>query len=246
MTEPDRRSGLFTGLLAVAIGIAIAGALVALGIKDIKRAGDEVTVTGSARRPITSDFVIWRATVTGQDVALPVAFRELQSRSDKVLQYLRAHGVPDSVLTVRPLETYNVPQYSRDGREMLQNSSYRVSQTFEVRSSDVEGTTKLSGDLSQLINDGVPVQAQPPEYLYTRLADIRVEMLAAATRDARVRAEQIAKSAGSEIGRVRTVRVGVFQITPRFSTEVADYGINDTSSRDKDITAVVRVTFALD
>ena len=229
----------------MAIGIALAGFAVAWGIRDIKRAGDEVTVTGSARRPIVSDFVIWRATVTGQDASLPVAFRELQGRSDKVLQYLRAHGVPDTVLTVRPLETYNVPQYSRDGREM-QSSTYRVSQTFEVRSSDVEGTTKLSTDLNQLVNDGVPVQAQPPEYLYTKLADIRVQMLADATRDARVRAEQIAKSAGSKIGRVRTVRVGVFQITPRYSTEVADYGINDTSSRDKDITAVVRVTFALD
>lgn len=246
MVDTDRRSGLFSGLVAVAVGIAIAGAAVAWGVRDIKRAGDEVTVTGSARRPIVSDFVIWRATVTGQSAALPEAYRELQERSEKVQRFLKAHSIADSVITVRPLETYSIPEFTREGRETGRNSSYRVSQTFEIRSSDVEGTTRLSTDLSQLINEGVPVQAQPPEYLYTRLADIRVQMLADATRDARVRAEQIAKSAGSTIGRVRTVRVGVFQITPRYSTEVADYGINDTSSRDKDITAVVRVTFALE
>lgn len=84
-----------------------------------------------------------------------------------------------------------------------------------------------------------------PEYLYTRLADIRVAMLGEATRDARERAAVIATAAGSEIGAVRSARMGVFQITPRHSTEVSDYGINDVSSLEKDITAVVRVTFAV-
>ena len=246
MTDSAHSAGLRNGLIAIAAAIAIGGIAVALGIRDIRRAGDEVTATGSARRPIVSDFVIWRGTVTGQHASLPEAFRELQGRSNKVRDYLRTHGMPDSVVTVRPLETYGIPEYTSEGRETGRTSTYRVSQTFEVRSSDVERATQLSTDLSQLINDGVPIQAQPPEYLYTKLSEIRGQMLADATRDARVRAEQIAKSAGSEIGRVRTVRVGVFQITPRYSTEVADYGINDTSSRDKDITAVVRVTFALD
>jgi hypothetical protein len=230
----------------MAAAIAIAGVAIALGIRDIRRAGDEVTATGSSRRPIVSDFVIWRGSVTGQHTSLPDSFRELQQRSEKVQRYLRAHGIADSVITARPLETYAIPEFSSDGRETGRTSSYRVTQTFEVRSADVERTTQLSTDLSQLINDGVPISAQPPEFLYTRLSEIRGQMLADATRDARVRAEQIAKSAGSSIGRVRTVRVGVFQITPRYSTEVADYGINDTSSRDKDITAVVRVTFALE
>jgi hypothetical protein len=71
-------------------------------------------------------------------------------------------------------------------------------------------------------------------------------MLSEATQDARARADAIARSAGGEIGAVRSVRMGVFQITPRHSTEVSDYGINDTSSLEKDITAVVRVTFAVD
>ena len=87
--------------------------------------------------------------------------------------------------------------------------------------------------------------SQPPEYLYTKLADVRTVMLGEATKDARTRAESIARAAGSDIGAVREVRMGVFQITPRNSTEVNDYGINDTSSLEKDITAVVRVTFAV-
>jgi hypothetical protein len=41
------------------------------------------------------------------------------------------------------------------------------------------------------------------------------------------------------------VDTGVFQITSRFSTDVSDYGIYDTSSKEKDITAVVSVSFGL-
>ena len=55
----------------------------------------------------------------------------------------------------------------------------------------------------------------------------------------------IAKAAGSKVGNVRSANTGVVQITPRFSTEVSDYGMNDVTTIEKDITTVVKVTFAL-
>jgi hypothetical protein len=61
-----------------------------------------------------------------------------------------------------------------------------------------------------------------------------------------VRAQQVASSTGSSIGSVRTARMGVMQITAADSNEVSDAGINDTSSLEKDITAVVNVGFAVD
>ena len=74
---------------------------------------------------------------------------------------------------------------------------------------------------------------------------MRAGLLEDATRDAKQRAEAIAKSSGATVGAVRDARMGVFQITPRFSTEISDYGVNDVSSIDKDVTAVVRATFQL-
>ncbi|MGH8472743.1 MAG: SIMPL domain-containing protein, partial [Gammaproteobacteria bacterium] len=91
----------------------------------------------------------------------------------------------------------------------------------------------------------VALSSQPPEYLYTKLADLRVALIEDATRDAKARAEAIAKSTGSSVGTVRQARIGVFQITPRFSTEISDYGMNDVSAVEKEVTAVVHVTFAL-
>lgn len=71
-------------------------------------------------------------------------------------------------------------------------------------------------------------------------------MIAEATEDAKDRAEAIAKTTGNRIGTVRSAKTGVFQITSRHSTAVSDYGIYDTSSLEKDITAVVSVQFSLE
>ena len=87
--------------------------------------------------------------------------------------------------------------------------------------------------------------AQPPQYLYTKLSQVRVDMMAAATEDAKARATAIAKSSGDQVGSVRSAQAGVFQITPRNSTDVSDYGIYDTTSIDKDITAVLSITFSM-
>jgi hypothetical protein len=86
---------------------------------------------------------------------------------------------------------------------------------------------------------------QAPEFLFTRLADLRIALLEEATRDAKQRAEAITRSTGGRVGAVREARMGVFQITPRYSTEVSDYGVYDLTSVDKDVTAVVRVTFTV-
>jgi hypothetical protein len=73
-----------------------------------------------------------------------------------------------------------------------------------------------------------------------------VEALKKATQDARERAETLVSGLDAKLGAARSANVGVFQVTPRNSTEVSDYGIYDTSTREKDVTAVVTITFRLE
>ena len=89
------------------------------------------------------------------------------------------------------------------------------------------------------------VKPSRPEFTYSKLADKRVDMLAKAAKDARVRAEAIALQAGSEVGGLKKVNTGVFQITVPNSTRVSSWGSYDTSTIKKDITAVMGVTFAV-
>src|SRR6185295_2896097 len=97
----------------------------------------------------------------------------------------------------------------------------------------------------ELIEQGIDVDAEPLEYLSTELTKAKLDALGAATHEARQRAEIIVQGLGGKLGAMRSSTLGVYQITPRDSTEVSDYGINDTSSREKDVTAVVSATFAV-
>jgi hypothetical protein len=240
----DNRSLLY-GLVALSIALGFGSCVIGRGIGEVRRPAEAITVTGSAKRPIRADFVIWRASVGIQSPSVVTASSELRAEANRVRQFLRANGVADSMLTVKPIETYAVPEVVETGRETGRIIAYRLTQQFEVRSTDVDAITALSQKAGDLMAEGVGLSSQAPEYLYTKLADLRVSLIEDATRDAKLRAEAIAKSTGGAVGSVRQARVGVFQITPRFSTEITDYGMNDVSAIEKDVTAVVHVTFAL-
>jgi len=105
---------------------------------------------------------------------------------------------------------------------------------------------KMSDQIGQLIGQGVPLTINPPAYTFTKLAEKRVDMLAKATKDARARAKAIAWEAGAGIGAITNADTGTFQITAPNSTEASDTGSYDTRTIDKDITAVMAVTFRVD
>lgn len=237
---------LFWGLVALAAAVLGAGVATAIALRSIRRTGDEIAVTGSAKRPVRADFAIWRVQVGTQAPTPQQGVAQVAAGTTRVTAFLRERGIPEGAVTVRPLESFAIPETGEGGRETGRVAAWRVSQFVEVRSADVDRITRLAGEASALVADGVPVSPQPPEYLYTKLSEIRAGLLAEATKDARTRAVAIAGSTGNTVGPVRSARMGVFQITPRNSTEVSDYGINDVSAVEKDVTAVVRVAFAVE
>ena len=105
---------------------------------------------------------------------------------------------------------------------------------------------QIAREATELINQGILIESKAPQYYYTKIGDLKIEMLGEAAKDAKERAERIASSTGNSIGSVRSARMGVLQITAADSTEVSDYGTYDTGTIEKDITAVVNVSFAVD
>ena len=232
---------------AVILGLAFLGAafIVSGAVERLRRAGDEITVTGSARRPITSDMATWQGTIEVQRATLPETAAELERHVATVRRFVAARGFADSAIAISAISSNTVRQIV-NGESTNQVTGYRMSQQVQVTSTDIPRVTGLSRATGELLAEGVPLSPQPAQYLFTGLAGLRIEMLGDATKDATVRATQIATKSGARIGRIKSVRQGVFQITPRNSTEISDYGMNDVSAIDKDITAVVRVTFALE
>lgn len=244
-TRAERFPQLFLGLVVLSVGFAIGASAVGDGLR--ARSGREmITVTGSARKTIVSDTVVWRASVTSTQPTPAEASRELAAWVGRVRSFLLDAGADEDEVQVDPITTETIPQLAPDGRgDTGKVAGYRLSRAFEVRSSRVKEMTDIVQKSSALLTEGIPLTAQPPQYLYAQLAKIRPNLLAEASRDAKTRGQRLVAAAGGRLGRLQSVSAGVFQITAPNATDTSSEGVYDTSTIEKDVTAVVRLTFGL-
>ena len=236
---------LLLGLLAVAAAIALAGYAASDAIIKAKRNSDTISVTGSARQAIAADLAQWTINVGAQAAAPGEASKALAGYSRKARAFLATSGLPADAVTAPPFSTESLEERRSDGSTTGKIVGYRLFQSFTVSSKDIARVEELAGRLSELLNQGVAAAANPVQYISTQLAAARLQALDAATRNAKERAETIVRNLGGKLGKVRSAQLGVYQVVPRNSTDVSDYGINDTSSRDKDVVSVVTLTFAV-
>lgn len=242
----DERFGPGFGAgVALAIGLVLASVIGGWAFVKGKRGDQTITVTGSARKRIRSDLVIWKAGVSYQAPVLADAYRSLSENVPRVKSYLLSKGIPENQITISSISSQTLHARTDQGEDTGQITGYSLRQELEVRSNDVDKIAKIAREATELINQGILLESMAPEYHYTKLGEEKITMLAEAAKDAKQRALKVAESTDSSIGSVRTARMGVLQITPADSNEVSDSGMNDTSSLEKDITAVVNVGFEI-
>ncbi len=231
---------------ALAVGLVISSLILGWSYRGSKKADEAITVTGSAKRRITSDLVVWSAGVSAQSPQLADSYKKLTDDIPRIKQYLIGKGIAEDQMTISSITTTTLKGRDSSGNETSEITGYSLSQQIEVRSADVAKIAQVAREATELINQGILVESSAPRYYYTKIGDLKVEMLGEAAKDAKERAEKIASSTGNSIGSVRSARMGVLQITAADSTDVSDYGVYDTSTIDKDMTAVVNVSFAVD
>ncbi|MFA6599485.1 MAG: SIMPL domain-containing protein [Candidatus Omnitrophota bacterium] len=207
---------------------------------------EQITVTGSAQKNIRSDYAVWAGAFVRRDLTMASAFQKLGEDLAKVKQYLLGQGIGDKEIVVRQIETETIYKKNEKGNDTNEIEAYRLKQAVELRSGDVEKIARISREATGLINEGIEFSSGSPEYFYTKLDELKVEMLAKATENAKLRADNMVKATGNRIGFMRSAKMGVFQITPVNSTEISDWGLNDTSSLEKKVTAVVNASFSIE
>lgn len=232
--------------VAMAIGLVMAAMIFGWFFAKTKKSDDAVTVTGSAKKRIKSDLVVWTAGISSQAPQLADAYRQTTESIPRVKQYLISKGVAENQITVSSISTQTMRGRDENGNETSDITGYALRQQIEVRSDEVDKISQIAREATELINQRILLESNAPQYYYTQLGDMKIEMLGEAAKDAKMRAERIAASTGNSIGAVRSARMGVMQITAADSTEVSDAGISDTASIDKDVTAVVNISFAVD
>lgn len=227
----------------LALGIIISSAILASGIKEIKDSGNTISVKGSAKKQITSDLVVWTGSYSSQSENLKDAYGEIKKVGSEVKKYLTDQGIDEKAIVFSSIETQTNYFLLPNGTYSSNIESYRLTQRVEVKSKEIEKVTEISRNSTDLINQGIEFQSYPPQYFYTKLADLKIDMIGLATKDAKTRATKILDNTGNKVGALKSANTGIFQITPLYSEEVSDFGVSDTSSIEKEITAVVNCEF---
>jgi hypothetical protein len=237
--------GLLAGL-ALASGLVLASLVFASAWTRISES-QVINVTGSARKNVRSDLVVWHTSFSVDAPTLLEAQERLHADLGKVTAFLNLHGVADFLAQPVQISEIVAKQHDKeDDTTANVRVGYRLTQAVEIRSPDVERVPRLAGESGDLLQQGVAFVSAGFEFIYTKAGDAKVEMMAEATRDARSRAEQIATQGGRKIKELRSARMGVVQINPLYSSSTSWEGNNDASSLEKTITATIGATFAME
>lgn len=243
--------------LALALGLAGSTYIAATTWRDVRKPPekDNIRITGSAKKRIVSDLIQWSATIESKGNDRTAAYVSLKGGTDKAVAFLKAQGIkPDDIKTQSASITEEFEMVREDKvlpgttvplrTETRKSTGFRAIQVVSVSSADVPQIEKASREITSLLEQGVFVTSNAPNYYYTRLGELKLEMLAEAAKDARNRAENILRSAGNTgIGQLVESSMGIININPANSTETSTEGNNDTSSYEKDIITIVRAEY---
>lgn len=210
-----------------------------------------IRVTGSAKQRITSDLIEWSATVSAGAADKLAAYRKLHTDVEATVAYLKQQGLPDDAIfpdsaSIEEVYTtvYEGKGDDRIARQVL--TGYHARQFVSVRSADVQRVERVSREITQLLEQNIAVESNQARYFYTKLGDLKIRMLSEASKDARTRAENMLKSAGgAALSTLRDADMGVINVNPANSSDTSWEGNNDTTSLEKDIIAIVHVTYGL-
>ena len=205
-----------------------------------------ISVTGLGSRDFVSDLIIWQSSVSARASNLKEAYALIENRKQSVKEYLVKKGVKSNELEISSIDIEKEFQtmYESNGTSYSQFVGYKLTQRIRVESGNVDLVEKVSREISELIDQGIEIVTESPLYYYTKLSELKVEMIAQATADAKLRAEKIADKSDAELGSLNHATMGVFQIIGQNTDE--DYesgGSFNTSSKNKTATITVRLEY---
>jgi len=206
------------------------------------RSMDYLTTTGSAKKAVVSDKVKWSSNITRavKESTIKDGYVKMEADLKEVKAFLTKSGIEETSIDVSPIYMNEVWEQN-PGPE----KKYNLTQNIEIQSTDVEKISQLAKNTSEIIQKGIFISANPPEYYYSKLPEARVELLADAVGDAKARAQQLAVAGGKKIGVLKSASSGVVQVLAPNSIDISDYGMYDTSKINKEIMVTVKASFEI-
>ncbi|WP_373942992.1 SIMPL domain-containing protein [Polaribacter sejongensis] len=203
---------------AIIFGIAIVASSIFLGkaYTDRNKKDGEIQVTGLGKTDFSSDLIVWEGSFSADNADLKQAYLTLEEKKRTINNYLSKKGIKPEELIYSAVKTNEKTKqlYTANGEYAGQEFvGYELTQSVQIESKEVDKIEKVSREITELLNQGVQFYSKAPRYYYTKLADLKIEMISKATEDARIRAENIAKFSGGNLSDLESAKMGIFQIT---------------------------------
>jgi hypothetical protein len=240
-----------TTVAATILGIAAIVCMVILGKSYTYKytSTETISVTGLAEKNFTSDQIVWSGSYSRKMSDLKSAYQLLKQDEMEIRNYLKQQGVSEqeAIFSAVNIEREFDTKFDSEGKQAgIVFSGYNLRQSVTVDSKEIQKIEQLSRKATELIERGIEFNSAAPSYYYSKLSELKIDLLAKASADARSRAETIARNSGSSLGKTRKASMGVFQITGQNSNEDYSYGgVFNTSSKHKTASITVRVEYAV-
>lgn len=227
----------------IAIGLLFVGFFPGYYYYKSKFNYNAVTVKGLAETDVVADLAIWeiKFVATGND--LVKTKDNLEKQTDAVIGFLHDNGFNDNEIEMGGVETNDLMANPYRGNEDVK-SRFILTKSMTVRSAQVYNVAETYTKTGDLINSGVVFENRydsPISYVFTRLNDIKPQMLEMATKNARASALDFAKSSGSRVGKIHSANQGVFSILPRDNANA-----NELQQINKKVRVVATVEYFLE
>lgn len=233
--------------VAITLAIVIFAYLLGNAYKYKFHQTERIVVTGAAEINFESDLIVWNATYSRNSMVLQDAFSLLKKDEQLVRSYLSQQGLQDTEVVYQSVNIEKLYNTTYDDNGRITGNTfggYRLSQSVKVESNNIAKVDKISREITQLIEQGIELTSSSPNYYYTKLGDLKIDLLAKASADGEKRAETIAKNSGQKLGGLKKATMGVFQITGQNENETYEYGGTfNTSSLKKTATITVKQEF---
>ncbi len=228
---------VLTSTAILSVALVLGGYLLGDGLTRMKMAERSVTVRGLAEREVMADLATWTISYSATAGDMASAQASVDRDAASIRAFFDGLGFPEDA--VQPTGA-NVSSYTNEGV-----TNFTVRQRMTLRTTDIERAQRAVRQQSDLVRRGVLLEeGSGMAYTFTKLNDIKPEMVAEATQDARASAEQFAEDSGSGVGGIRQATQGYFEIYARDGDSGGGWGVADTPF--KKVRVVTTVDFYLD
>lgn len=239
MADRDQGGVFFLGIF-LAIGVALGGYFISLTLYKAKVALNTAEAKGLAERRVKADTANWtlRFSNSGNKrLDIPKLYKLSEENQNTVIALLKEIGFQENEIQIGVLDY--IKKEFRDENQKLVDQKHILRGSISVETTKVDLVSKARASVNKLIAQGIDITNTRPAYHFTKLNEIKPDMLREATKNARIAANEFAENAGVTVGGIRNARQGSFYV--RDAGE--EYG--DTKKIDKDVRVVTNITFYL-